>query len=261
VSYERELAAARRIAAEAGALALRYRAEGVRAEDKPDDSPVTAADRACEALIVAALDREFPEDGLLGEEGAARESRNGRRWIIDPIDGTRDFVRGNRLWCHLLALEEADQVVVGVAHFPALAETYWATRGGGAWRDGARLCASSISDPARAVACLNQIQHVPHRPLADKFWPLTSQFWAVRCLGGAQDAMMVCAGQADFWLEASLKPWDLAAIRIMAAESGAVYLDYAGGDSIYQGGAILCAPGLAGLARWYLGLEEARPLQ
>jgi fructose-1,6-bisphosphatase/inositol monophosphatase family enzyme len=255
------LEAARRIVAEAGALALRHRAAGVEVEDKPDDSPVTIADRECEALIVEALRREFPGDGVLGEEGACRASVNGRRWIIDPIDGTRDFVRGNRLWCQLLALEEAGQVVLGAAAFPALGETYWAVRGAGAFRDGVRLHASSITEPARAVACLNQIQHVPARPFAERFFPLASQFWAVRCLGGAQDAMMVCAGQADFWLEPSAKPWDLAVIRIMAAESGAVYLDYRGGDSIYTGNAIVCTPALEPTARWYLGLGAARPLQ
>ena len=86
------------MAQEAGALALEYQKRGVTAETKDDESPVTAADRACEKLIAERIVREFPEDGLLGEEGANRESRNGRKWIIDPIDGTRDYVRGIPLW-------------------------------------------------------------------------------------------------------------------------------------------------------------------
>src|SRR5438132_5948356 len=104
MAFEREIELAKLVAQEAGALALDYQRRGVRAELKSDESPVTAADRACEKLIVDRLEQEFPEDGVLGEEGANREGRNGRRWIIDPIDGTRDFVRGIPLWAVLIAL-------------------------------------------------------------------------------------------------------------------------------------------------------------
>ena len=104
--FEDELARGVQIAKHAGALALHYWQSGVAEETKPDDSPVTRADRESEALIVDALAESFPEDGILGEEGARRDSRNGRRWIIDPIDGTRDFVRGNRFWAVMIGLEQ-----------------------------------------------------------------------------------------------------------------------------------------------------------
>src|SRR5947207_2703951 len=96
--FQREIDLAKLLVQEAGALALDYQRRGVTAETKSDESPVTAADRACEQLIVARLQQEFPDDGVLGEEGANREGRNERRWIVDPIDGTRDFVRGIPLW-------------------------------------------------------------------------------------------------------------------------------------------------------------------
>ena len=107
--FERELEVGRAIAAQAGKLALRYYRSGIAFDAKPDDSPVTAADRACEQLIARELENAFPDDGLLGEEGAKKESRSGRRWIVDPIDGTRDFVRGSPAWAVLIGLEAGDQ--------------------------------------------------------------------------------------------------------------------------------------------------------
>src|SRR5579885_1697539 len=110
--FEREMELAKLLAEEAGAMALDFQRRGVIAEEKSDESPVTAADRACEKLIVERIAREFPDDGILGEEGANRDTRTGRKWIIDPIDGTRDFVRGIPLWAVLIGLEQDGEVVV-----------------------------------------------------------------------------------------------------------------------------------------------------
>src|SRR5579875_2403414 len=118
MAFEREVEAAKLMAQEAGALALDFQRRGVTAELKPDESPVTAADRACEKLIVEQIAREFPDDGVLGEEGANRDSRNGRKWIIDPIDGTKDFVRGIPLWSVLIGLEQNGEIVAGAAYSP-----------------------------------------------------------------------------------------------------------------------------------------------
>src|SRR5713226_2081557 len=122
--FGKELEVARKAAERAAGLALRHQSAGLRAEVKPDASPVTQADRECEKLIAGMLEDAFPDDGILGEEGARKSSRSGRRWIIDPIDGTRDFVRGNPLWANLIALEEGDAVVAGVVNLPVLGFTY-----------------------------------------------------------------------------------------------------------------------------------------
>src|SRR5579872_7143008 len=100
--FLKEIEVARGAAERAAALALRHQAAGVRAESKPDDSPVTIADRESERLIAGMLEQGFPGDGILGEEGSRKESSTGRRWILDPIDGTRDFLRGNPLWSVLI---------------------------------------------------------------------------------------------------------------------------------------------------------------
>src|ERR1700760_150817 len=118
MAFEQEIEVAKQLAREAGELALAFQQKGVTAETKYDESPVTAADRACEKMIVETISREFPEDGVLGEEGANREARNGRKWIIDPIDGTRDFVRNIPLWAVLIGFEVDGEVVAGAAHSP-----------------------------------------------------------------------------------------------------------------------------------------------
>src|SRR6202047_1449221 len=123
--WSHELEVAVQAARQAAELAQRYQ-PGIVAEQKPDNSPVTEADRECERLISRMLKDAFPNDGLLGEEGAHAESRSGRRWIVDPIDGTRDYVRGNPLWAVLIALEENGEVQAGVAHLPVFGDTLWA---------------------------------------------------------------------------------------------------------------------------------------
>jgi len=239
--FEREIGVARQAATRSAELALRHQAAGIRAETKPDASPVTAADRECERLISSALEEAFPEDGLLGEEGAHKESKSGRRWIIDPIDGTRDFVRGNPLWSVLIGLEEQGEVVAGVTHLPLLGATYWAARGGGAFRNGQQIRVSAVSDPAGAVLSMNSLGRVAHMP---RLIQTMGRFWAVRSLGGAPDAMMLAAGQMDAWIEPQVSPWDLAAPQVILEEAGAVFFDFRGLRTIYGGNAIACVPGL-----------------
>src|SRR3954451_2771897 len=147
MAFEHEIEVAKELAQEAGALALDYQRRGVTAETKADESPVTAADRACEKLIVERLAREFPDDGVIGEEGANREGRNGRKWIIDPIDGTRDFVRGIPLWAVLIGLEQEGEVVAAAAHSPGQGLLLSAGSGSGAWLNEKQLRVTEKSDP------------------------------------------------------------------------------------------------------------------
>src|SRR4051794_34498006 len=127
--FEQELSVAQDIARQSGALALKMQAQGVQPEDKADNSPVTLADKECEKLISRLLMEAFPEDGLLGEEGASKEPANGRKWIIDPIDGTRDFIRGAPVWSVLIGLEVDGVVETGVCYLPARGEMLSAIRG------------------------------------------------------------------------------------------------------------------------------------
>lgn len=253
MAWERELEAARELAARAGEMALRLRERGLAAEAKADLSLVSEADRACERLIVAELGGRFPEDGVLGEEGAARPSRSGRRWIIDPIDGTLDYLRGIPAWSVLLALEDEGEVVVGVCHMAGTGETYYAVRGAGAYRDSVRLEASRTIDPCEAVLCVNALHKAGRAPWGDRLIGLMGRFRAVRSFGGCQDAMLVAAGHADAWIEPEAREWDLAALKVIAEEAGASFFNFDGGASIYGGNCVIAAPGLAGPLREWMG--------
>jgi fructose-1,6-bisphosphatase/inositol monophosphatase family enzyme len=242
--YQKELETVRASLERIGEVALGYQRDGVTAEAKADDSPVTPADRECERLLVQDLCAQFPGDGILGEEGAQKASANGRRWILDPIDGTRDFLRGNRLWAMLVGLEQDGEVVAGVAHFPALGETYWAARSAGAFRNGVRLRVSEISEISRSVLCVNGLQNTLRHPFGRNLLEWMRPFWAVRSLGGAPDAMLVAAGSAEAWIEPTAAPWDLAPLKVIAEEAGARFFSFDGGAGIYGGNAVICVPAL-----------------
>jgi len=251
VPWEKELTVARDAVAAAAEIAIGMQA-GIVAETKDDLSPVTLADRECERAIASMLRREFPEDGLFGEEGARIESANGRRWIIDPIDGTRDYVRGNPLWGNLLALEQNDDVVLGVVNLPVLRLTYWAAQGTGAFRNGERIRISEKREIADSVVCLNAWDKLAEQPFKAGLADWLARFWAVRGLGGAADAMMVASGQAEVWIEPSAKPWDFAPLKVIALEAGASYFALDGSDSIYAGSGIVTVPALRAATESFL---------
>jgi histidinol-phosphatase len=242
--WEKELQVARSAAMHAGDLAVGYQAQELKPESKPDLSPVTIADRECEQLLTQEILAAFPDDGILGEEGARRESRNGRKWILDPIDGTRDFVRGYPFWAILIGLEVDGAVVAGVVHMPALRKMYHAVIGGGAFCNDQRVSVSGIDAPSNALACVNGLNNIKEFNWSRKLLPWLDQFWAVRSLGGCMDAVMLASGRADLWLEAHAEAWDLAAIKLILEEAGARFRNFDGGNSIYGGNAIAYVPPL-----------------
>jgi histidinol phosphatase-like enzyme (inositol monophosphatase family) len=252
--FEKELEVAQRAARRAGEIALRYRSQGVTAEEKEDHSPVTIADRECEKAIVATIRDAFPDDGLLGEEGASRDATNGRKWIIDPIDGTRDFVRGNRLFANLIGLEVDGEVAVGVVNLPALDEMSTAVIGEGAWSDGQRLRISRITQRSQAVLCISALNAPEWKPYVPRLFDFASGFWAARSLGGCPDAMLVASGKAEVYFEPHVKAWDLAPVKLVVEEAGGRFLNFDGGSSIYGGNCVCCVPALERDVREFLGI-------
>ncbi len=250
-SWSKELEIAAEAARKAAEIALRYQPTIV-AETKPDKSPVTQADRECERVIARMLSDAFPDDGIMGEEGARSDSRSGRRWIIDPIDGTRDYVRGNPLWANLIALEADGDVVVGVVNLPVLGKFYSASRGGGAHHNGSRIHASAKTLVGDSVLCVNGYDKMAKLPFRGRLLDWMERFWAVRGMGGAADAMMVASGQAEVWIEPVASPWDFAPLKVILEEAGARYLNIDGGSTIYAGNAVGCAPGLEQEVRRFL---------
>jgi histidinol phosphatase-like enzyme (inositol monophosphatase family) len=248
-AFATEVEFLKNVAGEAGLLALEYQRKGVAAETKDDDSPVTAADKACEKLLVEAISRQFPEDGILGEEGTSKRSQNGRRWIVDPIDGTRDYVRGLPLWAVLIGLEQDGEVVAGAANCPGQNILCWASKGGGSFADGAPIHVSSITGASQAVLCFNGFHKSNVAAMGQPLLDWTAKVWAVRGLGGAMDALFVAMGKADIWVEPNAKPWDFAALKIIVEEAGGRFSSFSGKNSIYEGNGYACTPAVEGFVK------------
>src|SRR5581483_5582387 len=235
MAFEREVRIAKLAAREAGSLALDFQRNGVPAETKADETPVTAADRACEQLIVDLVSREFPDDGILGGEGATRKDRNGRKWIIDPIDGTKDFVRGIPLWAVLIGLEQEGELIAAAAYSPGQSLLLHAGKGMGAWANDYPIRVSNRVDLTQAVLSFNGFNKVGVNPFASRVIPWVQRFWAVRSLGGAVDAMLLAQGQADVWIEPNAQPWDLAPLKLLIEEAGGKFASFDGKNTIYGG--------------------------
>jgi histidinol-phosphatase len=257
MSYEYELETALKITRKAGELALQFFEQGTPAEEKSDMSPVTMADRECEKLIMRMLQESFGEDGILGEEGASIPSRSGRRWLIDPIDGTRDFVRHNPFWSIQLALQVADRVVLGIIYCPCQNEMLYASEGAGCFWNDTRVSGSTISSLDKAVLMVSGFKAAwdSWRPDAVRF--LTENCWTVRCYGGCYDVIMFARGKADIWLSGSGMEWDYAPVQVIARECGAHLLTKNGDDRINARHCVLCAPDIENEIRKILGIPNA----
>ena len=251
--WSKELAVAVRAVKQAAELALRHQPQ-ISVKTKADKSPVTQADFECEKLIAALLAEEFPADGLLGEEGTSVGSRSGRRWIIDPIDGTRDYIRGNPLWANLIGLEADGDIVAGVVNLPVLGNLYTATRGGGAFRNDSPIHVSSKTSVDEAGLCFNAFNKLDGYAFKSQMLDWIARFWSVRGLGGATDAMMVAGGQAEIWIEPSASPWDFAPIKVIVEEAGGLFLNFDGGSTIYARNCIATTPAFETEVRKLLGL-------
>jgi myo-inositol-1(or 4)-monophosphatase len=237
-----------RLATEAGALALRMRpppgASSARLKGAQDW--LTEADGAVERLLSERLAAAFPADGFQGEEGGS--ARTGTlRWVVDPIDGTANFMRGNRRFCVSLGCLEGDMPVIGVIVAPALDETFAAYTGAGATLNGAPIRAAETTDLARATVELGWSRRRPH----EAFLALTDRIIAAGAmprLGGSGSLGLadVAAGRTDAYVELHINLWDVAAALAILSEAGARVSPFMSGDGAIAGNAILaCAPGIA----------------
>lgn len=231
---ERALAAAVDAAREAGRVALKYFRGAFDVTTKPDLTPVTQADREAEEVIVDVLARAFPDAGFLGEEFGERGPQE-RRWIVDPIDGTRNFVRRIPVWAVLIALEERGEVTVGVIHNPVTGDLYTARRGGGAWHNGERIRVSDVDrleDALLIHASLGLLRKAGHW---DGFVRLVDATDRQRGFGDYWGYGLVAEGKGEIYAEVDLKPWDLAPCKLLVEEAGGRFTDFTGRPTIYGG--------------------------
>lgn len=222
----------------------RYQALDLAVEQKPDLTPVTDADRAVEQALRDALAAERPDDAVVGEEYGTSGSGS-RRWVIDPIDGTKNFVRGVPVWATLIALMIDDEPVVGVVSAPALGRRWWAARGAGAWvQFGAgepRRCqvsaVSSLDD-----ASLSYSNLAGWGPRLEQLLSLERTVWRSRAFGDFWAHMLLAEGGVDISTEPEVSLWDLAAVAVIVTEAGGVFTDLAGRPGPAGGSALAANP-------------------
>lgn len=224
----------------------RFRALDLRITTKPDLTPVTDADRRAEETIRSTLRRARPRDAVLGEEyGKTGDAR--RCWIIDPIDGTKNYVRGVPVWATLIALMEGDDVVAGLVSAPALGRRWWGARGSGSWTGRGLSTAmpcrvSEVAHLGDASFSYSSLQGWEEAGRLPSFLDFTRSVWRTRALGDFWSHVLVAEGAVDVSAEPEVSLWDLAALAIIVEEAGGVLtnLDGVAGPS---GGSVICSNG------------------
>ena len=226
----------------------RFRALDLAVETKPDLTPVTDADRAVEEQLRTTLARARTRDAVLGEEFGTT-GHGPRRWVLDPIDGTKNFVRGVPVWATLIALFDGDEPVVGLVSAPALNRRWWAAKGVGAWtglrlESATRCRVSGVRDLADASLSYSSLSGWEERGMLDGFLDLTRTVWRTRAYGDFWSYVLLAEGAVDLACEPEVSVWDLAALDVIVREAGGTFTDVtgapgpAGGSALASNGAL-----------------------
>jgi histidinol-phosphatase len=243
--WSEDLALAREIADTADNITMaRFMAVDLKVETKPDLTPVSDADTAVETALRRRLAADRPDDAVIGEEFGALGAST-REWIVDPIDGTKNFVRGAPVWATLIALRVDSEVVLGVVSAPALGRRWWAARGDGAWTsyDGRerRVGVSRIASLADAFLSYSSLSGWGERQQV--LLALTGQVWRTRAFGDFWSHVLVAEGAVDISCEPEVSLWDLAALQPIVEEAGGRFSDLSGVGRP-DGGSVVCTNGL-----------------
>ena len=215
-----------------------YQARSLVVERKPDKTEVTIADRDSESAVRSLITERRPLDGILGEEHGTIEGTSGCRWIIDPIDGTSNYVRGVPLWATLIALERNDELVVGVASCPALGHRWWGAIGIGAFVDGKAIQVSGISNLDESFLSYVESPYWEHKGFRTGIDALRMAVNRERAFGDFWQHMLVAEGAIDVAVEAIVSFWDLAAIQVIVEAAGGTFTDLDGAARSDRGSAV-----------------------
>ncbi|MGH3568924.1 MAG: histidinol-phosphatase [Pseudonocardia sp.] len=237
-----DLELALRLADAADAITLdRFRAADLRVTRKPDRTPVTDADTDTEDALRALITAERPADAVLGEERGGAVPASDRGWVLDPIDGTKNFSRGMPVWATLVGLTVHGTPVVGVASAPALGRRWWAGAGQGAWTSdlggGAprRIAVSGVCELADAYLSTTDLRTFAHQGRLDHYLRLVDACWETRAFGDFWQHCLVAEGVLDVAVDAAASPWDLAALVPIVTEAGGRLTDLSGADTVAGG--------------------------
>lgn len=237
--YNQEISLALKIAEDAGAVQRQFAENLPTIEFKDDLSPVTSVDRECESLIRDRLLSAFPRDGFCGEESGTINGTSGRQWIVDPLDGTRPYLRGIPTYSVLIALEEAGEPVVGIIHHPAMNITCWAAQGSGAFLNGKPIRVSGTASLGKALGSAMGIIEKADSPEGQRLFKL-AQTWDYTY--GFMDAftyVCVASGKIDIVVNLLDKPWDCASGACIVREAGGKFSDIMGKPTVHSGSIIL----------------------
>ncbi|MGP6175144.1 histidinol-phosphatase [Corynebacterium sp. A21] len=239
-----DLALALELADIADAITLdRFEATDLAVNSKPDMTPVSDADLACEEALRAKLSEARPTDAVLGEEFGGEVEHSGRQWVIDPIDGTKNYVRGVPVWATLISLLEDGVPVVGVISAPALARRWYASRDSGAFRtfngsSPSRLAVSEVTEIADASLSFSSLSGWQERGLRENFVALSDETWRLRGYGDFFSYCLVAEGAVDIAAEPEVSLWDLAALSVLVEEAGGKFTSLAGVEGPHGGDAV-----------------------
>lgn len=239
-----DLALALRLADEADAITRdRFGALDLQVDSKPDLTPVSDADIAVEQAIRAVLATERPDDAVLGEEFGGTAEFSGRQWVVDPIDGTKNFVRGVPIWASLIALLEDGVPAVGVISAPALVRRWWAASGSGAFAsfDGGAaqsISVSAVADLGSASLSFASLSGWADAGLRDRFIALTDECWRVRGYGDFYSYCLLAEGALEIALEPEVSLWDLAPLDILVREAGGRFTSLDGSPGPHGGNSV-----------------------
>ena len=239
-----DVALALRMADQADAVTMeRFGALDLHVDTKPDLTPVTDADRSVEQTLRDTLSHERPDDPVLGEEFGGTTTFAGRQWVIDPIDGTKNFVRGVPVWATLIALLQDGIPVAGVVSAPALQRRWWAGAGDGAFTSFAgeqakKVSVSSVADLDSASLSFSSLSGWAELGLRDRFIDLTDAVWRVRAYGDFLSYCLLAEGAVDIAAEPEVSLWDLAALDILVREAGGTFTDLTGSPGPHGGSAL-----------------------
>ena len=242
-SHTADLAFALELADLADSISLpRFRSADLAVETKPDRTFVTDADRAVEDALRARIETDCPGDSFFGEE-SGRSDRGSRRWVVDPIDGTSNFLRGVPNWATLIALEIDGDPTVGVVSAPAFGDRWWAATGHGAWRehDGEEptlLRVSGVSSLEHASLSFQSIEQWDLAGYLDPLIALSRAVWRDRAYGDMWSYMLLAEGLIDIVAEFDVKPYDLAALVPIIREAGGSFTDIHGETSAWNGSSL-----------------------
>jgi histidinol-phosphatase len=245
--YEEDLRLAHVLADAADDITTRrFRALDLRLETKPDLTPVTDADHATEDSLRNVLRRARPRDAVIGEE-SGQTGIGPRCWVVDPIDGTKNYVRGVPVWATLIALMVGDQVVVGIVSAPGLGRRWWAVRGGGCWSGrsltkATRCQVSSVAKLEDASLSYSSLSGWEEQGRLGSFLGLTRSVWRTRAFGDFWSHVLVAEGAVDIATEPEVNLWDLAALQVIIEEAGGTFSDL-NGEPRPDGGSVLCTNG------------------